>query len=92
MELMFLSAFVLANWRWFSGGQRDMYKEVLKFGSYQSTSTSIQAKFEIEKIPKIKCKNVRPNIILYNDTDFNPKRVKEQEFKFEYLLRKFKKK
>jgi acetyl-CoA carboxylase/biotin carboxylase 1 len=25
---------ILANWRGFSGGQRDMYNEVLKYGSY----------------------------------------------------------
>ncbi|EEB08176.1 acetyl-CoA/biotin carboxylase [Schizosaccharomyces japonicus yFS275] len=29
-----LPLFVLANWRGFSGGQRDMYNEVLKYGSY----------------------------------------------------------
>ena len=29
-----LPLFVFANWRGFSGGQRDMFQEVLKFGSY----------------------------------------------------------
>lgn len=29
-----LPLIILANWRGFSGGQRDMYNEVLKFGSY----------------------------------------------------------
>jgi len=29
-----LPLMILANWRGFSGGQRDMYNEVLKFGSY----------------------------------------------------------
>lgn len=29
-----LPVMILANWRGFSGGQRDMYNEVLKFGSY----------------------------------------------------------
>ncbi|KAJ5815599.1 hypothetical protein N7474_007376 [Penicillium riverlandense] len=29
-----LPVMVLANWRGFSGGQRDMYNEVLKYGSY----------------------------------------------------------
>jgi acetyl-CoA carboxylase/biotin carboxylase 1 len=29
-----LPLFILANWRGFSGGQRDMYNEVLKYGSY----------------------------------------------------------
>jgi acetyl-CoA carboxylase carboxyltransferase component len=29
-----LPLLVLANWRGFSGGQRDMYDEILKFGSY----------------------------------------------------------
>lgn len=29
-----LPLFILANWRGFSGGQRDMYFEVLKYGSY----------------------------------------------------------
>lgn len=28
-----LPLFIFANWRGFSGGQRDMYDEVLKFGS-----------------------------------------------------------
>jgi acetyl-CoA carboxylase/biotin carboxylase 1 len=29
-----LPLMILANWRGFSGGQRDMYNEVLKYGSY----------------------------------------------------------
>jgi len=29
-----LPSMILANWRGFSGGQRDMYNEVLKYGSY----------------------------------------------------------
>ena len=29
-----LPVMILANWRGFSGGQRDMYNEVLKYGSY----------------------------------------------------------
>ncbi|KKY14001.1 putative acetyl- carboxylase [Diplodia seriata] len=29
-----LPLFILANWRGFSGGQRDMFNEVLKYGSY----------------------------------------------------------
>jgi acetyl-CoA carboxylase/biotin carboxylase 1 len=29
-----LPLFIFANWRGFSGGQRDMFEEVLKFGSY----------------------------------------------------------
>lgn len=29
-----LPLFILANWRGFSGGMRDMYEQVLKFGSY----------------------------------------------------------
>jgi len=29
-----LPLFVLANWRGFSGGQRDMFHEILKYGSY----------------------------------------------------------
>uniref|UniRef100_A0A7R9U8E4 Acetyl-CoA carboxylase n=1 Tax=Pinguiococcus pyrenoidosus TaxID=172671 RepID=A0A7R9U8E4_9STRA len=29
-----LPLFVIANWRGFSGGQRDMFEEVLKYGSY----------------------------------------------------------
>lgn len=29
-----LPLFILANWRGFSGGRKDMYEEVLKFGSY----------------------------------------------------------
>jgi acetyl-CoA carboxylase/biotin carboxylase 1 len=29
-----LPLFIFANWRGFSGGQRDMYNEVLKYGSY----------------------------------------------------------
>lgn len=29
-----LPVFVIANWRGFSGGMRDMFDEVLKFGSY----------------------------------------------------------
>lgn len=28
-----LPLFIIANWRGFSGGQRDMYEEILKFGS-----------------------------------------------------------
>ena len=30
---MSVSCFVLANWRGFSGGMRDMFDEVLKFGA-----------------------------------------------------------
>ena len=29
-----LPLMILANWRGFSGGQRDMYNEVLKYGSF----------------------------------------------------------
>ncbi|OLY77749.1 Acetyl-CoA carboxylase [Smittium mucronatum] len=29
-----LPLFIFANWRGFSGGQRDMYEQILKFGSY----------------------------------------------------------
>lgn len=29
-----LPVMILANWRGFSGGQKDMYNEVLKYGSY----------------------------------------------------------
>ena len=29
-----LPLIILANWRGFSGGRKDMYDEVLKFGSY----------------------------------------------------------
>lgn len=31
-----LPLFILANWRGFSGGMRDMYNEVLKFGMFGS--------------------------------------------------------
>ncbi len=29
-----LPLFIFANWRGFSGGQRDMFDQVLKFGAY----------------------------------------------------------
>ncbi|EMR08782.1 hypothetical protein PNEG_02952 [Pneumocystis murina B123] len=35
-----LPLFILANWRGFSGGQRDMFNEVLKYGSYIVDSLS----------------------------------------------------
>ncbi|KAG4305746.1 hypothetical protein PORY_000656 [Pneumocystis oryctolagi] len=35
-----LPLFILANWRGFSGGQRDMFNEILKYGSYIVDSLS----------------------------------------------------
>jgi hypothetical protein len=35
-----LPLMILANWRGFSGGQRDMYNEVLKYGSFIVDSSS----------------------------------------------------